>query len=133
MVCVTAPSLVQVRPSDRPDVNSHLTSLSSDHSSDRPVRSASTSRRRSRRRRREDVENDAYLVFVARVITAAGKRVATGDVEALPDLAQLYADLDQALITAVQGLREFGYSWEQIASRLGVTRQAAQQRWGGKP
>jgi hypothetical protein len=80
-----------------------------------------------------DVENDAYLVFVARVITAAGKRVATGDVEALPDLARLSADLDAALITAVQGLREFGYSWEQIAARLGVTRQAAQQRWGGKP
>ncbi len=79
------------------------------------------------------MENDAYLVFVARVITAAGKRVATGDVEALPDLAQLSADLDKALITAVTGLRKFGYSWEQIASRLGVTRQAAQQRWGGKP
>ena len=55
------------------------------------------------------------------------------DVEALPDLAQLSADLDAALVTAVTGLREFGYSWEQIASRLGVTRQAAQQRWGGKP
>ena len=49
------------------------------------------------------MENDAYLVFVARVITAAGKRVATGDVEALPDLAQLSADLDAALITAVAG------------------------------
>ena len=80
-----------------------------------------------------DVENDAYLVFVARVITAAGKRVATGDVDALPDLAQLAHDLDAALITAVTGLRRFGYSWEQIASRLGVTRQAAQQRWGGRP
>ncbi len=110
----------------RPGVNSHLTPNSQ-------IRSASTSLKGARRRRREDVENDAYLVFVARVITAAGKRVATGDVDALPDLAQLSADLDQALITAVQGLREFGYSWEQIASRLGVTRQAAQQRWGGKP
>src|SRR6185436_12446608 len=99
----------------------------------RASRSGSTSRRASRRRRHEDVENDAYLVFVARVITAAGKRVATGDVEALPDLARLSADLDAALITAVSGLRRFGYSWEQIASRLGVTRQAAQQRWGGKP
>jgi hypothetical protein len=79
------------------------------------------------------VENDAYLVFVARVITAAGKRVATGDVDTLPDLARLSADLDAALITAVTGLRGFGYSWEQIANRLGVTRQAAQQRWGGKP
>ena len=79
------------------------------------------------------MENDAYLVFVARIIAAAGKRVATGDVEALPDLARLSADLDAALIMAVEGLRQFGYSWEQIASRLGVTRQAAQQRWGGKP
>ena len=79
------------------------------------------------------MENDAYLVFVARVLAAAGKRVATGDVDALPDLARLSADLDAALATAVQGLREFGYSWEQVASRLGVTRQAAQQRWGGTP
>ena len=123
---MTAPSLVQVFPTDRPDVNSHLTPNSL-------IRRTSTSRKGPRRRRREDVENDAYLVFVARVITAAGKRVATGDVEALPDLARLAADLDAALITAVTGLREFGYSWEQIASRLGVTRQAAQHRWGGRP
>ncbi len=81
-------------------------------------------------RRRDEVENDTYLVFVARVIKAAGKRIAQGDVDSLPDLAALTQDLDTALITAVRGLREFGYSWEQIASRLGVTRQAAQQRWG---
>src|SRR4051812_17904128 len=121
----TAP-VAQVVVGARPDVNSHLTP-------NRPVGSVSTSRKGARPRRREGVENDAYLVFVARVIAAAGKRIATGDVEALPDLAQLSADLDSALITAVTGLREFGYSWEQIASRLGVTRQAAQQRWGGKP
>ena len=114
---------------DRSDVNRQL-------ASNRPIRSTSTSKRGARRRpgrRGEDVENDAYLVFVARVIAAAGRRIATGDVDALPDLAQLSADLDAALITAVAGLREFGYSWEQIASRLGVTRQAAQQRWGSRP
>ncbi len=88
----------------------------------------SMSRRRAQRR--DDVENDTYLVFVARVIKAAGKRIGQGDVDSLPDLAALATDLDTALIAAVQGLREFGYSWEQIASRLGVTRQAAQQRWG---
>ena len=27
----------------------------------------------------------------------------------------------------------FGYSWADIAARLGVTRQAAQQRWGAPP
>jgi hypothetical protein len=83
-----------------------------------------------RPRGRQDVENDAYLGFVARVIAAAGRRIAAGDVDALPDLAKLAHDLDTALITAVTGLRAFGYSWEQIATRLGVTRQAAQQRWG---
>ena len=116
----------QVLGGGRPGVNSHLTPNLRN-------RSGSTSRKGAGRRRREDVENDAYLVFVARVITAAGKRVATGDVDALPDLAHLSADLDAALITAVSGLWGFGYSWEQIASRLGVTRRAAQQRWGGTP
>ena len=121
-----APVVAQVDVRDRSGVNSHLTPNSH-------IRSASTSRKGTRRRRREDVENDAYLVFVARVIAAAGKRVATGDVDALPDLARLSADLEAAVNTAVTGLRGFGYSWEQITSRLGVTRQAAQQRWGGKP
>ena len=27
-------------------------------------------------------------------------------------------------------LRGCGYSWAEIGSRLGITRQAAQQRWG---
>jgi hypothetical protein len=31
---------------------------------------------------------------------------------------------------AVKGLRDCGYSWAEIGSRLGITRQAAQQRWG---
>jgi len=32
--------------------------------------------------------------------------------------------------TAVEGLRACGYSWAEIGSRLRITRQAAQQRWG---
>ena len=123
---MTAAPVARVDVRDPAGVNSQLTP-------NLPIRPGSTSRRGARRRRREDVENDAYLVFVARVIAAAGKRVATGDVDALPDLARLTHTLDAALLTAVSGLREFGYSWEQIATRLGVTRQAAQQRWGGTP
>ena len=78
------------------------------------------------------MENDSYLAFCARIIRAAGRRISAGDVEALPDLIKLQADLDQALAAAVSGLREFGYSWGEIASRLGTTRQAVQQRWGGE-
>lgn len=42
----------------------------------------------------------------------------------------LAPELDEAIAQAVTGLREAGYSWAEIAARLGITRQAAQQRWG---
>ena len=39
-------------------------------------------------------------------------------------------ELDNAIAEAVKGLRGRGYSWAEIGPRLGITRQAAQQRWG---
>ncbi len=75
------------------------------------------------------VENSEFAAFGRRIIRAAGRRIAAGDVEALPELAALSADLDAAISDAVTGLRAAGYSWGEIASRLGVTRQAAHQRW----
>jgi hypothetical protein len=82
-------------------------------------------------RRRRVVENDEFTAFSRRVLRAAGRRIAAGDVEALPALAGLAVELDTAIGVAVAGLRGAGYSWAEIAARLGVTRQAAQQRWGG--
>ncbi|QJY50547.1 hypothetical protein HOP40_11015 [Pseudonocardia broussonetiae] len=75
------------------------------------------------------VENSEFAAFGRRVIRAAGRRIAAGDVDALPDLAALSVELDAAISDAVTGLREAGYSWGEIAARLGVTRQAAHQRW----
>ena len=79
------------------------------------------------------VENSAYAAFSRRVIAAAGRRVAAGDVEALPELVALAAAVDEAIGQAVAGLRGVGYSWTEIAARLGVTRQAAHQRWAIGP
>jgi len=76
------------------------------------------------------VENDEYAAFARRVLRAYARRVATGDVEALTLMLGLSAEIDSAISQAVTGLREFGYSWAEIGSRLGITRQAAQQRWG---
>jgi hypothetical protein len=76
------------------------------------------------------VENDAFAAFGRRVIAAAGRRVAAGDVDALPELAALAGRVDDAMAAAVTGLRAAGYSWAEIAARLGITRQAAHQRWG---
>jgi hypothetical protein len=83
-----------------------------------------------RQRRRDVVENDQFAAFARRIVRAYARRVAAGDVEALPDMLTLAADLETAIRVAVIGLREYGYSWEDIARRLKVTRQAAQQRWG---
>jgi hypothetical protein len=76
------------------------------------------------------VENDEYAAFARRVLRAYARRVATGDVEALTLMLGLSAEIDTAIAQAVSGLSAFGYSWAEIGSRLGITRQAAQQRWG---
>ena len=81
-------------------------------------------------RRARLVENDEYAAFARRVLRAYARRVADGDVEALTLMLGLSAEIDTAISQAVTGLREFGYSWAEIGSRLGITRQAAQQRWG---
>ncbi|WFE29648.1 hypothetical protein O7623_10865 [Solwaraspora sp. WMMD791] len=84
-----------------------------------------------RQKRRGVVENDEFAAFARRIIRAHGRRVANGDVEALRDLTALASVLDDTIGQAVTGLRAFGYSWAEIGARLGISRQAAQQRWGG--
>lgn len=54
------------------------------------------------------------------------------DVPDLAELHQLHQALDEALATAVGNLREQGATWEDIGRALGVTRQAAQARWGAR-
>jgi hypothetical protein len=83
------------------------------------------------KRRSRVVENDEYAAFVRRVIAAYRRRVADGDIEAITTMAHLADHLDTAIRQAITGLREYGYSWADIALRLGITRQGAQQRWGG--
>ena len=79
------------------------------------------------------VENDEYAAFLRRVIRAYSRRVAAGDIEAIAAMARLAADLEDATRQAITGLRASGYSWADIAMRLGITRQGAQQRWGDTP
>jgi len=82
------------------------------------------------KRRYQVVENDEYATFLRRVIRAYSRRVAAGDIEAITAMAALAGHLEDATRQAITGLREFGYSWADIALRLGITRQGAQQRWG---
>jgi hypothetical protein len=84
----------------------------------------------TQKRRSRVVENDEYAAFLRRVIAAYSRRVADGDIEAISSMANLGDHLDQAIRDAITGLRSYGYSWADIAMRLGITRQGAQQRWG---
>jgi len=82
------------------------------------------------KRRWRVVENDEYAAFVRRVLRAYSRRVASGDIEAITEMAAIAAEMDTAIRDAITGLRACGYSWADIAARLGITRQGAQQRWG---
>jgi predicted nucleic-acid-binding protein len=78
------------------------------------------------------IENPDYAAFLKRIIRAYSKRIAEGDIEALADLSGVIVELDHAIMQAIKQLRaQHGYSWADIARPLGITRQAAQQRWGG--
>jgi hypothetical protein len=66
-----------------------------------------------------------------RVVRAYSRRVAAGDIEALASMVTPAQDVEHAVQAAVIGLRAFGYSWTEVANRLGISRQAARQRWTG--
>ena len=85
------------------------------------------------KRRYRVVENDEYAAVLRRAIRAYSRRVAAGDIEAITTMANLADHLEDATRQAITGLRAIGYSWADIALRLGITRQGAQQRWGDTP
>lgn len=83
------------------------------------------------KRPRRQRETSEYASFARRAVRAYSRRVGqVGDIESLAGMLALSKDLDEAIALAVKDLRkEHGYSWADIAARLGVTRQACQQRW----
>lgn len=91
---------------------------------------SSVGRGLTRDRVRYVVENDKFSAFSRRILAAHGRRVGSGDIEGLADLAALSAEVDAAMHTAITGLRTAGYSWAEIGSRLGITKQSAHQRFG---
>jgi hypothetical protein len=86
------------------------------------------------KRAKRTTENGEFDAFVRRILRAYGRRVASGDVEALRALNTLQAELDATLRLAVAGLRggDRPYSWQEIADRLGVSRQAVHLRYGDR-
>ena len=114
-------------------MNRHLHVLNGPHSPSPQASSPgqnTVNRSLTPKRARRLVENDDYAAFARRVLRAYARRIADGDIDALIAMTGLAQEIDAAIGQAVTGLRMFGYSWAEIGSRLGITRQAAQQRWG---
>ena len=93
-----------------------------------------TARSTGRKRAKRHTETAQFDAFARRILRAYARRVAAGDVEALRSLLDLSAEVDAMARLAVAGLRgkPYSYSWSEIASRLGMSKQAAQQRFGDR-
>lgn len=85
---------------------------------------------------KESVETSGprgYMAMLTRLIRRAGVRVAdTGDEVELRDLLTLRDTYDQAVQTAVDGMKARGHSWAYIAQATGTSREAAYKKWGKK-
>lgn len=89
-------------------------------------------RRRATRVKREPIEQGAVIgkLIDALVRRAAAGTGAHGDLDPLVALYALSRQVDDALAAAAVDARRAGHSWTTIAGELGVSRQAARQRWG---
>lgn len=76
--------------------------------------------------RADDVE---YIQMVTRMIRAAGKRGANADAYMLKLIREMHEAVDQAELIAVDGLREQGFSWDELGADQGINRQATLRRY----
>jgi hypothetical protein len=67
-----------------------------------------------------------------RVIGKQGERAGDGNLDALAALGSMLRHVDDCIGLAVEGCRAKGYSDPEIASALGISRQAIGQRYGRK-
>lgn len=70
--------------------------------------------------------------MIHRVARSLARRAEAGDIIALEELVKLQGDLDRYIDQAARGLHsgDQPYSWGEIGRWLGISRQAARQRFG---
>lgn len=80
-------------------------------------------------RTRKPYESPAVGAAAGRMMKGLVKRAANGDTEALEQLLGLDAVLASATREAGAALHDFGYSWAELGSVAGTTRQGAASRF----
>lgn len=76
-------------------------------------------------------DHSEFMAFARRILRALSARVGDADPEDLAELVAMRAAVDEAIDNAARAVHANGASWAQIGAALGVSKQAAQQRWGG--
>jgi len=84
------------------------------------------------RTRQPHRETPEYVAMLRRMVRGLGRRINEhANPSDLVDLVELQRELDDCVRASVRVMREeHGYTWQQLADELGVTRQAVQQRYG---
>ncbi|HEY1445662.1 MAG TPA: hypothetical protein VGF51_12250 [Acidimicrobiales bacterium] len=98
----------------------------------RPVASTSLDAGTSPRRPKHDRTNGDIATMTGRMIRALRDRgLRDDDLEVLKEFARLRDELDRGIEDLVTQLRGYpsSCSWSEIGTALGLTRQAAQQRF----
>lgn len=80
-------------------------------------------------KRGKTYEGPDMVAFLRRVARAMVRRAGEGDREMLACMAEMYEYLGISLGDAARAAHAHGYSWTEIAAELGITRQAARQRF----
>ena len=77
-------------------------------------------------------DTEEWGAFLERILRATERRVGNGDIEGLAVIARVQRVVDETMQRSVDRLRAapWDYSWTDVGRALGITRQAAQQRFG---
>lgn len=78
-------------------------------------------------------ESPAIGAAVRRQIEGLSRRTVEGDTEALEELAKVDEVLERAIFAGARSLYRFGYTWAIVGECLGITRQAASERFRKPP
>lgn len=82
-----------------------------------------------RARTKRPADDQEYQGMVQRMIRAYARRVNKGDVTTLRGFRELELELRRHVDAAARDLHDQGFSWTEIGDELGISRQAARQRF----
>jgi hypothetical protein len=85
------------------------------------------------RKPKQETINEGFKAMMLRMVRAYLRRVEAGDLQALADFVEVHRYMSLALniaVAAQRNHRDNPASWAGIAKATGLSRSAAQERWG---